>query len=108
MSNKQITFDTEKIVEKVYSIKELHKILEDVIVDYVNETRLKSDDELNYDRSDWMKKFGKPDENNLDNAEDIYDADIQSLAIMIEQLRRYGGIKYKREGRVNEKNLPKP
>ena len=58
--------------------------------------------------SDWMKKFGKPDETNLDKAEDIYDADIQSLAIMIEQLRRYGGIKYKREGRVNEKNLPKP
>ena len=102
MSNKQITFDTEKIVEKVYSIKELHKILEDVIVDYVNETRLKSDDELNYDRSDWMKKFGKPDENNLDNAEDIYDADIQSLAIWVEQLRRFGKINYGRSGSIKE------
>ena len=32
MSSKAIKFDTEKIVEKVYSIKELHKILEDIII----------------------------------------------------------------------------
>ena len=37
---KEIEFDTERIVEKVYSIKELHKILEDVVVDYINETPL--------------------------------------------------------------------
>lgn len=107
MSSKAIKFYTEKIVEKVYSIKELHKILEDIIVDYVNGTRLMSDDELEYDRSEWMKKFGRPDDTDLGEVEDSYDTDIQSLAIMVEQLRRYGAIKYKRGGRVNEKDLPK-
>ena len=59
MAKKEIEFDTERIVEKVYSIKELHKILEDVVVDYINETRLMSDERLNYDREKWMRDLQK-------------------------------------------------
>ena len=102
MSKKEYEFDTEHMVERVYSIKELHKILEDIVVDYINDTRLMSDERLDYDREKWMQKYGRGDNVEGDTPKDTYDADIQSLAIMIEQLRRNGKINYGRSGKVNE------
>ena len=102
MAKKEIEFDTERIVEKVYSIKELHKILEDVVVDYINETRLMSDERLNYDREKWMRDFGRGNNVEGETPQDIYDADIQSLAIWVEQLRRFGKINYGRSGSIKE------
>ena len=102
MDNNTFKIDTHKVIEKVYHIKELHKILEDVVVDYINETRLMSDERLNYDREKWMRDFGRGDNVEGETPQDIYDADIQSLAIWVEQLRRFGKINYGRSGSIKE------
>ena len=50
--------DVDKLVEKVYHTKELQKILNDVIQDFIEQVVLLSDDELKEDRSEWLKKYG--------------------------------------------------
>ena len=57
MDNNKFKIDTSKVIEKVYHVKELHKILEDVIVDYVNQVVLMNDEELDYDREEWMHQL---------------------------------------------------
>ncbi len=100
--------NTAKVIEKVYHTEELHKILQDVIVDFVNQVVLMSDDELHYDRDDWMKRFGRDIDRQyeIDNNY-IYESDIHSLAIFVEQLRRFGEIQYGRQRKLEENKLPK-
>ena len=38
---------------------ELKKIMEDITTDFINQVVLMSDEELNEDRSEWIKKYGK-------------------------------------------------
>ena len=54
---RKLNVDTDKVIEKVYHTNEFHQIVEDVLVSYVNDTVLKSDEELREDRSDWIKRF---------------------------------------------------
>ena len=102
MKNKSFNIDTGKVIEKVYHIKELHKILEDVIVDYVNQAVLMSDEELNYDREKWMGRVGAEDDDTELSKENAYDIDVHSLAIWVEQLRRFKAIKYTTHRHINE------
>ena len=110
MDNNTFKIDTHKVIEKVYHIKELHKILEDVIIDYVNQVVLMSDEELDYDREKWMHQMAKNDKENDMERNYVYDTDIHSLAIWVEQLRRFKEINYSRKEGLREKKrkeLPK-
>ncbi len=94
--------DTNKIVNKVYHIDEMHDILEDVITDYVNQAVLMSDEELKEDRSEWIKTYGREEEGQAEK-ETLYDTAIHTLAIEIEQLRRMGKIYYGNSKQITEK-----
>ena len=89
---------TEKVVGKVYHLKELQKILDDVIIQYVNDVATMSDKELDEDRSEWVKHHGRIEDDEKDWLN--YDTSIQTIALEIEQLRRFKKIVY-----VNEKHL---
>jgi hypothetical protein len=102
VENNWLGVDVAKVVEKVYHIEELHKILEDVIIDYVNQAVLMSDEELNYDREKWMGRVGAEDDDTELSKENAYDIDVHSLAIWVEQLRRFKAIKYTTHRHINE------
>ena len=98
---RKLNVDTDKVIEKVYHTNEFHQIVEDVLVSYVNDTVLKSDEELREDRSDWIKRFAIDKEmrqgSDEDKKEFVYWAAIHTLAIEIEQIRRFGTIQYDSE-----------
>jgi len=96
MANKRFDVDVDKVVQKVYHTNELTKIMEDITTDFINQVVLMSDEELNEDRSEWIKKYGR--ENSRDEYE--YDTATHTLAIEIEQLRRFKKIIY-----INPKQL---
>ena len=89
---------TKYLVEKIYRVEELIKLFGDVIEDYINQVVLMSDKELEEDRSEWIKTYGDDD----DRDEYEYDTSIHTLAIELEQLRRYKTIIYKPEKRITE------
>ena len=91
----KIKMDTDKVIEKVYHTKELHKILEDITTQYINDVVLKNDEELKEDRSEWIKKYGNDQDGDKEINEDMnYHTSIHTLAIEIEQLRRFKNIYY--------------
>ena len=54
-----------------------------------------TDEYLNEDRSQWMKIYGRDDsELGDDKTIDVKDGDIYTIAIELEQIRRYGKIVY--------------
>ena len=56
--NKKTITSTEtdkEVVERVYHLKEIKKLLDEVLEDYINQVAVMSDKELSYDRSEWMK-----------------------------------------------------
>ena len=81
---------TKYLVEKIYRVEELIKLFGDVIEDYINQVVLMSDDELREDRSEWIKRYGDYD----DRDEYKYETSIHTIAIEIEQLRRWKKIIY--------------
>ena len=95
----EASLDTEKLVDKVYHIKELHNILENVITDYIEQAVLMTDEQLKEDRSNWIKVYGTDD---TDDKEMNYDTSIHTLAIEIEQLRRMGKIYYDKGKQLTE------
>jgi len=78
------------IVNRVYQIDQLIALFGDVIEDYVNQVVLMSDEELKEDRSGWLKRYG----DYYDKDEYIYDTSIHTIAIEIEQIRRWQKIIY--------------
>ena len=85
-----IDVDVEKVIQKVYHTKELQTILDDIIKDFIEQVVLMDDRELKEDRSEWLKVYGGYNEKD----EYKYETCIHTLAIEIEQLRRYGKIIY--------------
>ena len=84
------------------TIKELVRMIVD---DWKWQVKEMTDEELKEDRSEWMKKYGIP--HNDDGEEDILWSDIHTISIEIEQLRRFGEIQYgdpvqKRKERITE------
>jgi hypothetical protein len=100
MNTDKIKIDTEKVVDKVYHIKELHAIIEDIITDYINQVVLMDDKELKDDRSEWIKDYGRDE---LEDADMKYHTSIHTLALEIEQLRRWGEIFYRSKRQITEK-----
>ena len=105
--NERIRIDTNKVIERVYHTKELHKIIEDVIVSYVNDVVLMNDTQLKHDRSEWVKLYGDDDfvaytKEDKDSDDMKYDTAIHTLALEIEQLRRYKNIYYKDNKQLKE------
>lgn len=96
MANNRFDVDVDKVVQKVYHTDELKEIMEDITTDFINQVVLMSDEELNEDRSEWIKMYGRGDEKD----EYEYDTAVHTLAIEIEQLRRFKKIIY-----INPKQL---
>jgi hypothetical protein len=78
------------IVDRVYKVDQLINLFGDVIDDYINQVVLMSDDELEEDRSEWLKRYG--DYNDRDEYK--YETSIHTIAIEIEQIRRWQKIIY--------------
>jgi hypothetical protein len=85
------------VVNRVYKIDELIKIFGDIIENYVNQVVLMSDEELEEDRSGWIKKHSDYKVGDEDN----YDTSCYTIAIEIEQIRRTGKIVYD----ISKKNI---
>jgi hypothetical protein len=81
---------TKILVERIYKVEELIKLFGDVIEDYINQVVLMKDEELKEDRSDWIKNYGDYDERD----EFKYETSIHTIAIEIEQIRRWKKIIY--------------
>jgi len=87
--------DGEEILHQAY-----RGILGDVITNISGDTRFMKDTDLLEDRNKWIKRYI---ENGGRGQEDTYEADIQTLAIMIEQIKRYGEVVYDKD----DKNIYK-
>ena len=79
------------VMERVYHLKEIKKLLDEVLEDYINQVVVMNDKELSYDRSEWMKTIGRE---KYDNEELERHSQIHSVSIELEQIRRFGGIVY--------------
>ena len=65
-----------------------------------------TDEYLNEDRSWWMKRFGRDDwELSDDEKIDMFDSDVHTIAIELEQIRRYGSIVYKNKTELNKEMI---
>ena len=72
MNADKIQIDTNKVIDKVYHIKELHAIVEDIITDYINQAVLMDDRELKEDRSEWVKLYGREDDDSSGHEHMVY------------------------------------
>ena len=93
MSKETITatdVDTD-VMERLYHTKDMQKLLDEVLEDYISQVATMSDDELNEDRSEWMKTIGreKYDDEELERSSQIH-----TIAIELEQIRRWEHIVY--------------
>ena len=79
------------VMERVYHLNEIKKLLDEVLEDYINQASLMNDKELIYDRSEYMKTTGRE---KYDNEELEKHSQIHSVSIELEQIRRFGGIVY--------------
>ena len=65
-----------------------------------------TDEYLNEDRSWWMKRFGRDDWELSDEEKiDMFDSDVHTIAIELEQIRRYGSIVYKDKTELNKEMI---
>ena len=65
-----------------------------------------TDEYLNEDRSWGMKRFGRDDwELSDDEKIDMFDSDVHTIAIELEQIRRYGSIVYKDKTELNKEMI---
>ena len=79
------------VMERVYHLKEIKELLDEVLEDYINQASLMNDKELSYDRSEWMKTIGRE---KYDDEELERHSQIHTVSIELEQIRRFGGIVY--------------
>ena len=86
----------------------ISELVKEIVKDWKEEVKFYSDEKLMEDRSYWMKNYGYVygfDHDDItDREEDILDSDIHTLAIELEQIRRYGQIIYRNsEGELKYK-----
>tara|TARA_R110000796_G_scaffold251121_1_gene381781 strand:- start:60 stop:401 length:342 start_codon:yes stop_codon:yes gene_type:complete len=87
----------DRLAEKVYNVKEVTEITLSVLSDYIEQVSFMKDEELMQDRNSWMKKFGQSDVDPDYKKDNQLDADIHTIAILLEQVRRFGKIVYDKE-----------
>jgi hypothetical protein len=68
--------------------------MEDITTQFINDVVLMSDKDLMEDRSQWIKMYGKEDKEYPGYEDMIYETSMHTLAIEIEQVRRFGKIIY--------------
>ena len=79
------------VMERVYHLKEIKELLDEVLEDYINQASLMNDKELSYDRNEWMRTIGRE---KYDDKELERHSQIHTVSIELEQIRRFGGIVY--------------
>ena len=103
MKNQEFVIETDeitdkkhldKLAEKVYNVKEVTDITLSVLADYVEQVTFMKDDELLQDRSSWMRDFGQSDTDKDYKEFGGLGADLHTIAILLEQIRRFGKIIY--------------
>jgi len=82
------------VMERVYHLKEIKELLDEVLEDYINQASLMNDKELSYDRNEWMRTIGRE---KYDDKELERHSQIHTVSIELEQIRRFGGIIYANE-----------
>ncbi len=80
-----------KVEQMLYHTDEIISVMSDVAKSYMEDVSLMKDEELGYDRNSWMKKYG---DGTSGSDENTYDVDIHTIAILCEQVRRFGRIYY--------------
>ena len=90
--------------------KKTKQIFIDVANDWKEQVRDMDDDELNEDRSEWIKVYGRDDDiefTNLTGTDLVnsYDTDIHTLAIEVEQLSRTDKIIYDKKTMKVDENI---
>jgi hypothetical protein len=90
------TSEIEKLGERVYKTEDYLEVLKDVIEDITKQTHFMSDEELQYDRTRFIRQVKDLDIASLEekNGYEDYDRDIHTLAILTTQLIRFGSILY--------------
>lgn len=77
-------------------IKQTHMDINDlvkkIVIDWKEQVKGLSDSELKEDRSNWMKMYGR--HTDPDYKTDEFDSDIHTIALELEQLRRWKKIYY--------------
>jgi len=91
ITDKEKAKQMDKLADRLYNVSEITKLMIEILTDYVEQVSSMKDDNLKYDRSKWMLDFGIEKEYDRYGG---YDADIHTIAILIEQIRRYGKIIY--------------
>ncbi len=77
-------------IEKIDDV-EFYNLLEMVRQNWNEQVRNMTDYELMEDRNEWIKHFGISDEDTDDMK---LHTDIHTISIMLEQIRRFGGVVY--------------
>ena len=86
-----------KLMSSEYGIADMTKkeILDEILEDWEDLSKSKTDENLNEDRGRWIQEnrdiFGE------DDALDEIEVDLQTIVIQLEQIRRFGKIIYKKE-----------
>lgn len=93
---KRIQNDIENVGERVYQTEDYLDILKDVMEDIITQTHLMRDEELSYDRHNFMRSVRKIDVLDTEdkNGYKDYPADIHSISMTIVQLAKKGEILY--------------
>ena len=81
----------DKLADRLFNVSEITKIMTEILTDYVEQVSSMEEKHIKYDRSKWMLDHGIEKEY---ERYDGYEADLHTIAILIEQIRRYGKIIY--------------
>ena len=81
----------DKLANRLHNVSEITKILNEIVTDYVEQVSSMEEKHIKYDRSNWMRVHGSTDDY---KRYDAYEADLHTITLLIEQIRRYGKIIY--------------
>ena len=92
ITEKEKAKNMDKLADRLYHVSDMTNLMIEVLTDYVEQVSMMKDEDLAYDRSKWMLEFGVEKEEY--DRYDGHDADIHTIAILLEQMRRFGKIYY--------------
>jgi len=87
-ANEKERMRIDKLQQKLYHTNEIIDVMSEVAKSYMEDVVLMKDEQIGYDRSEWVRKYGR------ENGDEDWDTDIHTIAILLEQVRRFGRIYY--------------
>lgn len=78
----------DKLQQKLYHTNEIIDVMSEVAKSYMEDVVLMKDEQIGYDRSEWVRKYGR------EAGDEDWDTDVHTIAILLEQVRRFGRIYY--------------